>query len=65
MKQVDGHPDLYRDETTNAILNSNSVGYDSYKQARKKRLDQQTQIDNIVRDIDDIKSLLNQIIKKL
>ena len=40
MIQVEGHPNLYRDEKTGAIINNDSSGYSAYmKQKSKKELE--------------------------
>lgn len=65
MIPVEGHKNLYRDEKTGAIINTDSFGYSQYIQMSQSRLNQKQEIDEIKKDIDDIKSLLSEIVKKL
>jgi len=68
MIPVKGHPDLYRDENTGAILNCNDTGYQNYisnknlKEAQK--LSQKQEIENLKNDVNEIKSLLMELINE-
>jgi len=60
--KVKDHPHLYRDEDTGAIINYDTL---SYNQRIKKIEDQKTQkeeLDHMKRDIEEIKSLLKQVL---
>tara|TARA_A100000172_G_scaffold55097_2_gene35256 strand:+ start:217 stop:408 length:192 start_codon:yes stop_codon:yes gene_type:complete len=62
MLKVEGHSNLYRDENTGAILNCDENGYLNYVRSRERRNVQNEEIDKIKSDIEEIKSMLKQII---
>ena len=62
MLKVKGHSNLYRDENTGAILNCDENSYLNYVRSREKRNVQKEEIDKIKSDIEEIKSMLKQII---
>ena len=61
MIPVEGHKNLYRDENSGAILNTDSSGYNQYMQMKSARLTQKEELDKIKEDIDEIKFLLNRL----
>ena len=65
MIPVEGHSNLYRDEKTNAIVNQDSIGYQNYIAAKKRNNDKQLEMDNMRREIDELKSLLNDLASKI
>ena len=59
--QVEGHPDLVRDNTSHAIINRNTS---AYEQARKRAAAAQAQRDEIrdtTREINHLKSEMHEI----
>ena len=62
MLKVKGHSNLYRDENTGAILICDQSGYLNYIKSRERMSAQRSEIDNIKAELDEIKSLLKQII---
>jgi hypothetical protein len=62
MIPVEGHPNLYRDEDTGAIVNCDNLSYNHYIASVKKRSSQQLEIQKIKEDINEIKSLLKEIL---
>ena len=62
MIPVEGHKNLYRDEDSGAIVNTDSSGYKQYMQMKAARLTQREELDKMREDIDEIKFLLKQII---
>ena len=59
--QVEGHPDLVRDNTSHAIINRNAS---AYEQARKRAAAAQAQRDEIrdtTREINHLKSEMHEI----
>jgi hypothetical protein len=68
MIPVKGHPDLYRDENTGAILNCDDTSYQNYiqnknlKQAQK--LVEKNEIEQLKKDVTEIKSLLMELINE-
>jgi hypothetical protein len=63
--RVEGHDGLYRDKETGAIVNCDSSAYNAYIAARNKKRSERAEIDEMKKDISDIKSLLSQIANKL
>ena len=68
---VKDHRNLYRDGSSTAIVNTDSVGYQAYVANREKLLTDKQRIDNleitveeIKGDLTDIKNLLAQLVDK-
>ena len=59
--KVKGHPNLVRDENSNAILNTNSSEYDNYIRMRAKRKQGTDRIDNMEDDLKSLKDDINEI----
>lgn len=59
--QVDGHPNLYRDENTNAIINSNLIEYNNYMEIKRLKDQESKRVDNIENDLNHVKSELGEI----
>ena len=64
MIPVEGHKNLYRDEKSGAIINTDSHGFSQYKKSKNLKLTQKQEIDKIKDDIEEIKYLLQQIASK-
>ena len=64
MIRVEGHKNLYRDEKSGAIINTDSHGYSQYKKSRNVKLTQKDEIDSMKKDIEEIKNLLRLIAEK-
>ena len=64
MIRVEGHKNLYRDEKSGAIINTDSLGYSQYKKTRNQRKSQREEIDGMKKDIEEIKNLLRMIVEK-
>ena len=64
MIRVEGHPNLYRDEESGAIINCDSVAYNQYVNSLNARDSQKREIDNIKNEISEIKYLLKQLLEK-
>ena len=64
MIPVEGHKNLYRDEKSGAIINTDSHGYSQYKKSRNIKLNQKEEIDSMKKDIEEIKNLLKLIFEK-
>ena len=64
MIPVEGQKHLFRDENSGAIINTDSHGYSQYKKTRKLKLTQKQEIDNLKKDIEEIKNLLKSIAEK-
>jgi hypothetical protein len=64
MIKVEGHPNLYRDEVSGAIINCDTTAYNQYINSRSKQDLRKKELDDMKRDIAEIKSLLKQILEK-
>ena len=64
MIRVEGHKNLYRDEKSGAIINTDSHGYSQYKKSKNIKLSQKEEIDSMKKDIEEIKNLLRLIVEK-
>lgn len=58
---VEGHPNLYRDLTSGAIINENKLNYDLYMQQYQTRQIKSQRIDNIENDLNNLKSEIGEI----
>ena len=65
MIPVEGHKNLFRDEESNAILNTDDIGYQNYIALREKNNDKQTEMDRMRKELDELKSLLNDLASKI
>ena len=61
MIPVEGHKNLYRDEKSGAIINTDSHGFSQYKKSKNIKLTQRQEIDKMKDDIEEIKYLLKQL----
>ena len=64
MIPVEGHKDLYRDEKSGAVINTDTNGYTQYKKMKSAKMSQKEEIDKMKEDIKEIKYLLKQIVSK-
>lgn len=64
MIPVKGHPNLYRDENSGAIINCDNTAYNQYVNSLNNRVNQKQEIDQIKTDINEIKSLLMELLNK-
>jgi len=62
MIRVEGHPNLYRDEGSGAIINCDSVAYNQYVNSLNNRDSQKREMNEMRKDIDEIKSLLKELL---
>ena len=62
MIPVQGHPNLYRDEQSGAIINCDNNSYTQYVNSLHNRESQKRELDTMKKDIDEIKSLLKGLI---
>ena len=63
MIKVEGHSYLYRDETTGAIINCDDNGYDQYIKSLNYRKNQKEELNNMKKELDEIKSLLKILVE--
>lgn len=64
MIPVKDHKNLYRDEKSGAILNTDTDGFKQYKKMKRFKSNQRDEIERMKKDIEEIKSLLREIVKK-
>lgn len=60
--KVEGHPNLYRDSNTGAIINKDLNGYDQYLHSSYSRMNAKKEIQQLKNDVNEIKSLLKELI---
>ena len=65
MLPVEGHKNLFRDENTNAIINSDEVAYHDYMNNRRINSDKQAEINAMKEEIETLKSMLNELASKI
>lgn len=64
MIKVEGHPNLYRDEISGAIINCDSTAYNQYVNSISKQELRKKELNEMRKDIDEIKSLLKELLNK-
>ena len=65
MIPVEGHKNLFRDESTNAIINTDTIGYENYMRMRKRYDDKQAEMDAMKKELETLKSMLNELASKI
>jgi|TARA_X000000368_G_scaffold161930_1_gene127625 SMC interacting uncharacterized protein involved in chromosome segregation len=65
MIPVQGHDHLYRDEKTGAIVNDDNSSYNTYMQMKGKKRKEREEIDNMKKDIGEMKEMLKLLVEKL
>ena len=65
MIPVEGHKNLFIDEKTNAIINTDSIGYENYMRMRKRNDDKQAEMDAMKKELETLKSMLNELASKI
>jgi hypothetical protein len=64
MMRVQGHPNLYRDEKSGAIVNCDDLSYNQYVISLENRQNQKKEIEQLKDEIGEIKNLLQQLLQK-
>ena len=65
MLPVEGYKNLFRDENTNAIINSDESAYNDYMNNRRINSDKQSELDAMKNEIETLKSMLNDLASKI
>mgnify|MGYP001270917196 FL=1 len=65
MIPVEGHKNLFRDEKTNAIINTDDTAYSDYMNSRRINSDKQLELDTMKQEIETLKSMLNDLASKI
>jgi len=63
MIPVKGHNGLYRDENTNAIINTNNSVYNDYINSRNRLIENQEKMTTIENELTEIKELLKILLE--
>ena len=61
---VEGHSSLGRDADSNAILNTDTTAYNAYIKARENAKKKERTLDDLKKEVDDLKDLVRDLIKK-
>ena len=59
--KVEGHGELYRDSTTNSIVNRNTYDYKTYMSQKKMRDTENQKVDSMEQNLSDVKNEINEI----
>ena len=59
--KVEGHGELYRDSTTNSIVNRNTSDYNTYMSQKKMRTSKNQKVDTLEQDLAHLKNEINEI----
>jgi hypothetical protein len=62
MIPVEGDKNLFRDENSGAIVNCDTTGYTQYLKMKGEKKKQREEIEQIKKDIDEIKFLLKELV---
>ena len=65
MIPVEGHKSLFRDEKTNAIVNTDTTAYENYMNSRRVNSDKQAELDAMKLELETLKSMLNELASKI
>ena len=64
MIPIEGHNNLFRDESSGAIVNSDTFEYNQYIKMKKERQKQKDEIIELKKDVQQIKNLLMELINE-
>ena len=65
MIPVEGHKSLFRDEETNAIVNTDTVAYENYMNNKLINSDKKAEMDDVKRELAELKSMLKDLTSKI
>ena len=65
MIPVEGHKNLFRDEKTGAIINTDSAGYSNYMTDRRRNTDKQAEMDAMKKELETLKLMLKELASKI
>ena len=65
MIPVEGHKSLFRDEDTNAIVNTDTIAYDNYINNKLTNSDKRAEMDEVKRELAELKSVLKDLAAKI
>lgn len=64
MIPVEGYKNLFRDEKSGAIVNTDTIAYNQYIKMREEKRKNRQEIDEMKKDIGEIKLLLTELINE-
>jgi len=59
--KVEGHGEMYRDSTSNSIVNRNTSDYNTYISQKKMRNNKTEKVDTMEQDLAHLKNEINEI----
>ena len=65
MIPVERHKNLFRDEKTGAIINTDTSGYNNYMSDKRRNSDKQAELDAMKEELETLKSMLNELASKI
>ena len=65
MIPVEGHKNLFRDEKTGAIINTDTSGYNHYMSDKRRNSDKQAEIDAMKEELETLKLMLKELASKI
>ena len=65
MIPVEGHKNLFRDEKTGAIINTDTSGYNHYMSDKRRNFDKQAELDEMKSEIETLKTMLKELASKI
>ena len=65
IKPIDGHEHLLKDTENKAVINDDSVGFETYIKKREKQKELFNKVDNLETDINSMKDDINTILSLL
>ena len=65
MLPVEGHKSLFRDESTNAIVNTDTIAYENYMNNKLVSSDKKAEMDDVKRELAELKSMLKDLASKI
>ena len=65
MIPVEGHKNLFRDEKTGAIINTDTAGYRNYMSDKRRNSDKQAEMDAMKEEIETLKLMLSDLASKI
>ena len=65
MIPVEGHKNLFRDEKTGAIINTDDRGYSNYMSDKRRNSDKQAEMDAMKEELKTLKLMLKELASKI
>ena len=65
MIPVEGHKNLFRDEKTGAIINTDTSGYNNYMSDKRRNSDKQAEMDAMKEELETLKLMLKELASKI